>query len=152
MKIARILFVFLIATVASLSAALTSTTTTISSSLNPSIYGQAVTFTAVVTSSLGNPPPNGENVTFKDGATVIGTGTLSSGTAVLTISTLSGNTNNVKAVYAGDATLAGSTSTPVDQSVQPASTTTTLVSAQNPVDVKQAAIFTATVTPEFGGT
>ena len=51
------------------------TTTVISSSPNPSKYGQAVAFTATVTSSVGA-PPNGETVTFMKGKTVLGTGTL----------------------------------------------------------------------------
>jgi hypothetical protein len=45
---------------------------TLTSSQNPSNFGQAVTFTATVTGTS----PTG-TVTFKDGATVLGTGTLS---------------------------------------------------------------------------
>src|SRR5208283_1759796 len=66
----------------------TPTTTTLSSSVNPSTYGQAVTFTAVVSSSAGA-PPNGENVTFLQGTSTLGTGALNKGTATFTISTLS---------------------------------------------------------------
>jgi len=92
------------------------TTTTLSSSLNPSTYGQAVTFTAVVTSGLGA-PPNGETVTFKKGTTVLGTGTLSGGSASFTTSTLPVGTNYIKAVYGGDSNFAGSTSKAVAQVV-----------------------------------
>lgn len=49
------------------------TTTTLSSSPNPSIRGQAVTFMATVTSNLGA-PTDGETVTFKKGPQVLGTG------------------------------------------------------------------------------
>jgi hypothetical protein len=49
------------------------TTTTLSSSPNPSTYGQAVAFTATVTSSIGS-PPDGEIVSFMKGTTVLGTG------------------------------------------------------------------------------
>src|SRR4030088_2324361 len=56
------------------------TTTTLSSSPNPSAYGQAVTFTAVVPSSAGS-PPDGETVSFMKGTTLLGTGTLSGGSA-----------------------------------------------------------------------
>jgi hypothetical protein len=45
---------------------LAATTTTLTSSSNPSAYGQAVIFTAKVTSSIG-PPPDGETVTFEQG-------------------------------------------------------------------------------------
>ncbi len=152
MKIARIVFVLLVGTASSLSAALTSTTTTISSSLNPSIYGEAVTFTAVVTSTLGA-PPNGETVTFMQGKTTLGTGTLKGGSATFTISTLTtGGSDSISAVYGGDANFAGSTSKAVAQVVDAASTTTTLVSSQNPANVGASITFTATVTPEFSGT
>jgi len=66
---------------------LAATTTTLSSSPNPSTHGQAVTFTAVVTSGLG-PPPDGETVTFMKGTKVLGTGTLSGGSASFTTSAL----------------------------------------------------------------
>jgi Big-like domain-containing protein len=56
------------------------TTTTLSSSPNPSLSGQAVTFTAEVTASAGA-PPDGETVTFMEGTKVLGTGALDSGSA-----------------------------------------------------------------------
>jgi hypothetical protein len=126
------------------------TTTTLSSSLNPSTYGQAVTFTAVVTSGLGA-PPDGETVTFKKGTAVLGTGALSGGSASFTTSTLTGRDNIITAAYGGDPKFAGSISNAVKQVVNKASTTTTLVSSQNPSNVGQSVTFTATVTPQFGG-
>ena len=152
MKIGRVLVVFLLATASSLSQALTATTTTISSSLDPSVYGQAVSFTAVVTSKLGTTPPDGEIVTFMSAGTALGTAPLSAGSATLAISTLGGGTDYVKAVYAGDSTFGGSTSSPVSQVVSPASTTTSLRSSQNPSNVGQSVTFTASVVSEFGGT
>ena len=127
------------------------TTTTLWSSLNSSTYGQAVTFTATVTSSVGS-PPDGETVTFMKGATVLGTGSLSGGSASFTTSALKVGTNLVKAVYAGDSNLAGSTSKAVSQVVSKAATTTTLVSSQNPSNFGQSVTFTASVKPQFGGT
>ena len=85
MKVAGILTFLFLGTAFGVSA--TVTTTTLSSSENPSTYGQAVTFTAVVSSSQGA-PPNGETVTFMQGKTVLGTGALSGGTAAFTTSTL----------------------------------------------------------------
>ncbi len=99
---------------ASLSAALTSTTTTISSALNPSTYGQSVTFTATVTSSQGA-PPDGETVTFLQGATQLGTSSLSGGSATFTTSSLTGGTDQIKASYGGDSIFGGSKSRPVAQ-------------------------------------
>ncbi len=147
MKMLGAIFVMLLGTVASLSAT-TKTTTTISSSLNPSVYGQAVTFTAVVSPN----PPDGETVTFKQGSTTLGTASLQGGKAKFTISTLSaGGTDNVKATYDGDSTYGSSTSSPVDQVVNPATTTTSLTTSANPINEGQSVTFTATVTPEYIG-
>jgi poly(hydroxyalkanoate) depolymerase family esterase len=151
MKLARIVIVLLLGTASSLSAAQTKTTTTLSSSLNPSTYGQAVTFTAVVTSALGA-PPDGETVAFMHGGNVLGTGALSGGSATFATSMLTRGTDTVKAVYVGDGNFAGSTSNVVSQVVDPAATTTTLASSQNPSVFGQPVTFTASVTPEFGGT
>jgi hypothetical protein len=127
------------------------TTTALSSSLNPSTYGEAVTLTAVVTSGLGA-PPNGETVTFKKGTTVLGTGTLSSGSARFTTSALKVGTNSITAVYGGDSNFGGSTSKAMSQVVNKATTTTTLSSSLNPSNVGQSVTFTAKVKPQFSGT
>lgn len=124
------------------------TSIVLSSSLNPSVYGQAVTFTAVV-SSAGAPLPSsadGESVTFKQGPNTLGTGTLSGGTATFTISTLTaGGTENITATYGGDTNFVGSTSNTLGQVVTLAPTTTTLVSLENPANVGQSPTFMATV-------
>jgi Bacterial Ig-like domain (group 3)/Beta-propeller repeat len=127
------------------------TTTTLSSSPNPSTYGQSVIFTAVVASGLGA-PPNGETVTFMKGTTVLGTGTLSGGSASFTTSTLPTGTDNIKAVYSGDSNFAASTSKAVSQVVNKATTTTTLSSSLNPSNVGKSVTFTAKVKPQFSGT
>jgi poly(3-hydroxybutyrate) depolymerase len=152
MKVLGILIVVSLGS--SLSAALISTTTTISSSVNPSAYGQPVTFTAMVTSSAGA-PPDGETVTFLQGTNVLGTGALKGGTATFTISTLAtGTPDKITAQYPGDATLASSKSAILEQSVNNDATTTSLTSSQNPSNSGQSVTFTATVsvTPPGGGT
>ena len=93
------------------------TTTTLTSSPNPSTYGQGVTFTAKVTSSAGA-PPDGETFAFMNGNTALGTGTLSGGSASLTTSTLKVGTALVTAVFSGDLNLVGSTSRTVRQVVK----------------------------------
>jgi hypothetical protein len=50
----------------------------LTSSLNPSTYGQSVTFTVAVTPQSGSGTPTG-TVTLKNGATAIGSITLSNG-------------------------------------------------------------------------
>jgi poly(3-hydroxybutyrate) depolymerase len=149
MKAAGILIVLLLGTVSSLSA--TVTTTTILSSMNPSTYGQAVTFTATVTSKIGS-PPDGETVTFMQGQNTLGTGTLSSGSATFATSTLVGGTDAIKAVYPGDPQFGTSTSKPVSQMVEPAPTTTALASSQNPSNSGQPVTFTASVASQTSGT
>jgi uncharacterized membrane protein len=91
------------------------TTATLTSSLNPSQFGQAVTFTAHVTST--GPAPTG-SVKFLDGTTSIGLATLSGGVAKLTKSTLAVGTHPITAHYNGDAASSTSTSAVVNQVVQ----------------------------------
>ena len=125
------------------------TTTTLSSSLNPSSCGQAVTFTAVITSVVGA-PPDGETVSFMKGTTVLGTGSLSGGSASFTTSALPAGTNVIRAVYAGDASFVGSSSKAVKQAVDKYPTTTALSSSLNPSNYGQAVTFTAVVTSSSG--
>jgi hypothetical protein len=125
------------------------TTTTLVSSLNPSTYGQAVTFTATVTSGVGA-PPDGEAVTFMNGTTVLGTETLNGGLASFTTSALPAGVNSITAVYGGDANFGGSTSNVVKQVMKKATTSTMLSSSPNPSTYGQAVIFTAVVTSSLG--
>jgi len=92
-----------------------STTTSLSSSLNPSQSGQAVTFTATVTSA--GPTPTGK-VKFLDGTKSLGPRKLSGGVATLTTSKLAVGTHPITAQYSGDANNATSTSPVLDQVVQ----------------------------------
>jgi outer membrane autotransporter protein len=91
------------------------TSTALSSSQNPSTFGQSVTFTATVTSGGGTPTGT---VTFKDGGAVIGTGPLNGlGVATFTISTLAVGSHSITATYSGDANFTASTSPAVLQAV-----------------------------------
>jgi hypothetical protein len=94
-----------------------STTTTLTSSPNPSADGETVLFTATLASSAGS-PPNGEIVSFIRGTKLLGTGTLSGGTATFTTSTLKVGTSRITAVYGGDSNFVGSTSKPLKQVVE----------------------------------
>ncbi len=122
----------------------TPSNTALVSSLNPSVFGQSVTFTATVTGT--GPTPTG-SVTFMDGITPLVTVPLNgSAQASLTTSTLIVGSHPITAVYGGDTTYAGSTSPIVNQVVNKADTTTALISSVNPSTVGQAVTFTATVT------
>jgi hypothetical protein len=99
------------------------TTTALTSSLNPSTYGQSVTFTAHVTPSSSGTPTG--SVGFYAGSTLLGTVTLSgSDTATLTTSALGGGANSMSAVYSGDSIYLTSTGT-LTQNVNKASQTIT---------------------------
>jgi len=124
------------------------TNTTLTSSLNPSIVGQAVTLTATVSSSAGA-PPNGELITFKNGSAVLGTAPLSAGNASLTISSLPVGIFTISATYPGDSKFAASTSPGLRQvvnSTTKSATATTLASSLNPSIYGQAVTWTARVT------
>ncbi len=88
--------------VGSIPANIHSTQTLVTSNVNPSAFGQAVTFTSTVstTDAFVAVPPG--TVTFYDGTTALGTGTLDSkGNASFTISTLAIGSHNITASYAG---------------------------------------------------
>jgi large repetitive protein len=95
------------------------TTTTLTSSANPSTYGEAVTFTAAVSSSDGT-IPDGETVMFMDGATVLGRASLASGSATFEISTLKVGETSITAAYDGDTNFSAGTSNVVRQAVKKA--------------------------------
>ena len=127
---------------------LSPTSTTLASSLNPSLVGQSVTFTATVSSTAGT-LPNGENVTFKNGSAILGTAPLSAGVAALTTSLLPAGKFKITASYGGDANFAASTSSALQQvvtSTTKSATTTALASSLNPSIYGQKVTWTATVT------
>ena len=93
------------------SAPKTTTTITLTATPSSSTYGQAVTLTATLSPfSAGSSTTNGESVSFSNGSTALGTGTLASGVATLTTSTLPAGSNSITASYAGDANFAASSS------------------------------------------
>ena len=127
------------------------TSTSVTSSFDPSTYGQSVTFSATVSA---NPPGSGTptgTVTFYDGSTPIGTGTLSSGKATFKTSTLPAGSQAITAVYGGDINFTGSTSAALTQVVNQDATTTKLTSSANPSSYGQSVTFTATVGAVYPG-
>ena len=84
---------------------ITQTTATmgLTSSLNPSKYGDLATFTVTATGVAGAANPTG-TVTVSDGGTTLATVTLdASGTATQSIQTLTAGSHSLSAVYGGDA-------------------------------------------------
>ncbi len=122
-----------------------STSTSLASDLNPSTFGQSVTFTATVSvASPGAGTPSG-TVNFFNGATLLGSGSLSANKATFTTSTLAAGTYGITAVYAGDTNFTTSTSNNLSQVVNKASTTTVVASSLNPSFFGNNVTFTATV-------
>jgi hypothetical protein len=119
------------------------TSVALSSSANPSVFGQSVSFTAVVSGPGG--PPTG-TVTFYDGATTLGTGSLTNGAASFTTSALSVTTHTITAGYGGASNFQASTSPALSQVVNGVATATTLTSTPNPSTWAQSVTLTATVT------
>jgi hypothetical protein len=126
------------------------TTTTLTVTINPSVYGQAVTFTATVAGSGGGKPTG--TVEFMDSSTVLATATLSStGRATYRTNALVAGSHAITAVYSGDTKFADSTSPVLTQTINPANTTTTVTSGKNPSVFGQSVTFTAVVKAQAPG-
>jgi hypothetical protein len=120
------------------------TSTSLISSLNPSIYGQKVTWTATVTSS-GSIKPTGK-VNFTWSGYTIGSATLNSGgVATFTRSNLNADSYPLTAVYLGDVNNLRSTSAVLNQVVLQTTSSATLTSSPNPSTQGQAVTFSATI-------
>ena len=122
----------------------TVTITSMSASVNPTTYGQSVSFTALVTTS-GGTTPTGGTVSFLDHGTSIGSATLSAGSAKFTTTALTGGSHSIQAIYVGGGSFAGSYSGILSQTTTLASTTTTVAASVNPVAAGTPVTYTATV-------
>ncbi|HBB98313.1 MAG TPA: hypothetical protein DC054_23265, partial [Blastocatellia bacterium] len=136
------------------------TNATLTSSLNPSVVTQTVTFTATITTATSVPNPTG-TVAFKDGVNTIGSCSAQplngSGVATCQISTLTAGNHPITGDYGGDTNFSANTgivlsggSPAGNQTVSKATPTVTLVSSTNPSFVSQNVTFTATVTAPAG--
>jgi autotransporter-associated beta strand protein len=129
-----------------------STATTLSSGLNPSVFGQSVTFTARVAAvAPGSGIPTG-TVVFRLGSGERAEVALdATGVASYTMATVGPNwyipagTEEMTAIYLGDAGFSGSTSNLVYQVIEPAGVDITLTSDANPGVFGQTITFTAVV-------
>ena len=124
------------------------TSVTLTPTVNPVLAGHSVTFTAKVVPSVSGTPTG--SVQFFDGATLLATETLSSGSAFFGTSALTAGTHSIKAVYVGSSTDNTSTSATLSEVVNRSATTTKLTASVNPSEYLQAVTFTATVTSAGG--
>ena len=92
----------------------TSSTISVNATPNPASYGAPVTIQAAVTSGATG------KVTFYDGPAVLGIATISGAQATFTTTLLQAGTRSLWAYYAGDATYAPSTATPMAEVVNAA--------------------------------
>lgn len=130
---------------------LATTNTTISSSGASVNVGSSITFTAIVVSANG-PLPAG-TVQFFDGATSLGSATLDgTGTAALTLSTLTPGTHPIVATYSGDIDNATSASASLVETIAQIPTTITVLSNTNPANAGATINLTANVAMKSGST
>lgn len=126
----------------------------LSSSINPSVFGQQVTFTAVIRPiSPGSGSPQGGTVQFRvDGVDFGSPVAVSGGQATKSTTALAAGSHTVAAVFSGDASFNGSTGTlGAAQVVNKAGTTTSVTSSVNPSVFGQPVTFTASVAPVAPG-
>jgi hypothetical protein len=126
----------------------TPTITRVTSSVNPSVLGKSVVFTATVSPQSGGGVPTG-TVTFYDGVLALTTVSLSNGSAQYSTSALPAGSNSITAVYKGTSPYSGSTSTPLNQVVQVVTTTTATCSPSSAV-AGQPVTFSASVSSSIG--
>ncbi len=121
------------------------TTTTVSSSLDPSTLGEAVTYTAKV-----SPAAATGTVEFKQaGVTISGCAAqaISAATAKCNAADPAAGGHWIVAVYSGDSNYGSSTSPGLTQTVNKKTTTTTVSSSLDPSTLGEAVTYTATVSP-----
>jgi large repetitive protein len=104
------------------------TTTALTSDTNPVTAGTPFRLTANITGS--NRP--GGIVTFREGAVILGTGSVRSATATLSTAIANAGTHNITATYDGDTLNASSTSAPLSEVVNKAIATVNLSSSAAP--------------------
>lgn len=124
----------------------TASTTTLSASPATVAFGSPTTLTATV-----GPAGATGVVTFRDGTTVLGTGTLAGGVATFPAANLAGGSHTLSASYAGDTNFSGSTSTSaVTVIVTLASSTTTVSASPTTIPFGSATTLTAAISPAVG--
>jgi hypothetical protein len=127
-----------------------SASVTLTSSGNPTVFGQAVTFTIFVSAGGSGAVPTG-SVNLLDGASLIFSGALdSNGKQALTTSSLTLGTHTLTAQYSGDSTYGPATSAAVAQTVNKSNAAVNLSSVSNPSVFGQAVLLSVSVSASGG--
>lgn len=117
---------------------------TLTSSANPSLLNQPVTFTVTASSPDGFIPTP---ITLTDGSTTLATLTPdSSGTATFTTSSLAIGSHQIRASYPGDATHTSAFASLAQNVVNGFPIPSTITSSANPAAIGQSVTFTDTIT------
>jgi len=120
---------------------------TLSSSLNPAMAGQSVTFTAQLSAVSGTPTGA---IQFLDGANILSTQTVSgAGSATFTTSSLTVGSHIITANYQPTGSSGASTAS-LTQVINGIATSTALTCLPNPIDIGNTAQLTAAVTSANG--
>jgi large repetitive protein len=120
---------------------------TLTSSLNPAMAGQNVTFTAQLTAASGTPTGA---IQFLDGANLLSTQTVSgTGSASFTTNALTVGSHTITANYQPTGTFSSSTASLIEV-INGDTTSTALTCLPNPIDIYGTAQLTATVTSVDG--
>jgi len=128
-----------------------STTINVSSSQNPSNFGQSINITATVATGAGTGPLTG-TLSFLDGTTLLQSAVPLNalGTGTFTTSAFKVGSHVITAVYSGDAKHTSSTSSPFTQVVNE-NTAVTLIANANPATLGSSVTLTASVAISGGG-
>jgi len=124
---------------------------TLSADVDPSVYGQMVTFTAHV--DISGPPPSGtvqfkvDGVDFQGPVAVDGV----TGDAMLATADLDVGNHSIDANYTGDTIYSAAASNTLSHDVNPADTTTTISSSSSPSVFGQNVVFTVHVAANAPG-
>jgi hypothetical protein len=126
-------------------------TTSVYTLTNPSTYGQSITVTVGVDNTY-HLISSGGTVTLFDNGTQIGTAAMNQGTTFFPGSTLAAGSHSLTASYSGDNDLTASTSSAFTQTVNQASTTTSVSLSASSINYGQSVTFTAAIHGTYGGT
>ena len=134
-------------------------TVTVTSSLNPSLSGQSVTFSATITSAVGASvsgsvawsSSSGSMTCTESGTSTTNVTTGNPGTTTCTTTSLAAGTDTITASYSGDSINKPSSGS-FSQIVNAAGDTVSVVSTSNPSAYGQSVSFTATVASTSTGT
>jgi hypothetical protein len=128
------------------------TTSSVTSSANPSYYGQSVMFKVKVSAVAPSTATPTGSVTFKCGSKILGTQPLNArGIATITVSSLDAGSRIVKAFYLGTGDFSPSTGS-LTQTVKKVNSSSKITASPNPSVVGKVVTFTVTVTTGGHGT